>query len=67
MELGKEIMKSVQIMIDRKLNTYKADRTYQTVIKDITPKGYVILDEAGGQRTVPCSIPGVTLRIGQGV
>ena len=62
MELGKELLKTIQIMIDRKLNNYKADRTYQSVIKDITPKGYVILDRAGSERTVKCCIPGVTLQ-----
>lgn len=62
MELGKELLKTIQIMIDRKLNNYKADRTYQSVIKEITPKGYVILDRAGSERTVKCCIPGMELR-----
>ena len=61
MDLGKEILKSIQIMIDRTLHTYKSDRTYQSVIKRTTPKGYVILDEAGSERTVPCCIPGLEL------
>lgn len=65
MELGREILKSMQIMIDRKLNNYKADRTYKTVIKDINKKGYVILDETGSERTVQCCIPGLELRVGQ--
>lgn len=38
MDLGKEMLKTIQIMIDRKLNTYKTDRTYRTVIKGITKK-----------------------------
>ena len=65
MELGKEILKSMQIMIDRKLDNYKADRTYKSVIKRINRKGYVILDETGSERTVPCCIPGIELRVGQ--
>lgn len=67
MDLGKEIIKSIQIMIDRKLDNYKADRTYKTVIKDITKKGYVVLDRAGSERTVQCCIPGVSLRKMQSV
>ncbi len=67
MDLGKEMLKTIQIMIDRKLNTYKADRTYRTVIKRITKKGYVITDEAGQERTVSCCIPGVSLHVGQSV
>lgn len=65
MELGKEIIKAMQIMINRKLDNFKADRTYKSVIKNITPKGYVILDETGSERTVPCCIPGIELRVGQ--
>ena len=32
MELGKEVLRSIQILIDRKLKDYKADRTYKSVI-----------------------------------
>ena len=67
MELGKEILKAMQIMIDRKLNNYKVDRTYKTVIKTINKKGYVIIDTTGSERTVQCCIPGVELRAGQSV
>ena len=67
MELGKEILKSMQIMIDRKLNNYKADRTYKSVIKSINRKGYVVLDETGSERTVPCCIPNIELKVGQSV
>ena len=31
-------------MINRKFRNYKADRTYESVIKEITPKGYVVVD-----------------------
>lgn len=54
-------------MIDQRLRNYKSDRTYESVIKNITAKGYVISDEAGNERTVPCCIPGVTLHVGQSV
>lgn len=67
MDLGKELLKSIQIMINKKLKNYKADRTYRTVIKEITPKGYVILDETGSDRTIQCCIPNVTLKVGQKV
>ena len=67
MDFKTEILKSIQIVIDKKLNNYKADRTYKSVIKQITKKGYVILDEAGCERTVPCCIPGVNPRPGQKV
>ena len=54
-------------MIDRKLDNYKADCTFQSVIKHITKKGYMILDETGSERTVQCCVPGVTLKAGDRV
>lgn len=65
MDIGKEILKSIQLIIDRKLADYKADHTYKSVIKRITSKGYVILDSAGSERTVQCCIPGFELKSGQ--
>lgn len=67
MDLGKEILKAIQIMIDKKLDNYKVDITYQSIIKNITPKGYVVLDRSGQERTVQCCIPGVELRPMQSV
>lgn len=45
----------------------KCDHTFESVIKHITKKGYVILDETGSERTVQCCIPGVTLKTGDRV
>jgi hypothetical protein len=67
MDFKTEIIKSIQTMIDRKLDNYKTDRTYRSVIKSITPKGYVIIDETGSERTVQCCIPGVSLKTGDSV
>lgn len=43
------------------------DRTYRTVIKRIDKNGYVITDQAGQERIVPCGIPNMELRPGQSV
>ena len=67
MDLGKEILKAIQIIVNKKLDNYKADITYQSVIKDITPKGYVVLDRSGSERTVKCCMPGLELKVGQSV
>lgn len=67
MNLGEELLKTIQIMINRKLKNYSADRTYRTVIKRIEKNGYVITDQAGQERTVPCGIPNVEIRPGQSV
>lgn len=65
MNFKTEILKSIQIMIDRKLACYRADHTFKTAVRKTTPKGYVITDEAGNERTVKCAVPGVTLAPGQ--
>lgn len=67
MDLGKEILKAIQIMINKKFKSYRADRTYQTIIKRIDKNGYVIIDQAGQERTVPCGIPNVELKPMQSV
>lgn len=63
--IADEIIKTIKYAIDKK--TINCDRTYRTTIKRITKKGYVITDEAGQERTVPCGIPNVELRPGQSV
>lgn len=67
MDLGKEILKAIQIMVNKKFKNYMADRTYRTVIKRIDKNGYVITDQAGQERIVPCGIPNVELRPMQSV
>lgn len=67
MNFKEEIFKSIQEMVDRAVSNCKVDRTYQSIIKNITPKGYVILDRSGQKRTVQCCIPGVNLRPMQSV
>lgn len=46
-------------------NVVNCDRTFKTVIKQVAPKGYIILDESGSERTVGCCIPNVSLKAGQ--
>jgi len=67
MNFKEEIFKSIQTMVDKAVTTSKADITYESIIKRITPKGYVVLDRSGQERTVQCCIPGVTLKMLQRV
>ncbi len=62
-----EIFKSIQSMVDKKINNYKSDRTFKSVIIEIDRKGYVILDETGNKRTVKCAIPNAELKVGKHV
>lgn len=63
--IADEILKTIKYAIDRK--AVNCDITYESIIKEITPKGYVVLDRAGSERTVQCCIPGIILRIGQSI
>lgn len=67
MNFKQELLKSIRLMIDEKIALYKADKTYKTVVKEINKQGYLILDPAGSERTVPCCIPGIELKAGQSV
>ncbi len=59
--LAREIIKAVRG------NIVNCDRTYRTVIKRVDKNGYVIIDQAGQERTVPCGIPNIELRPMQSV
>ena len=67
MDFKTELLNAIQIMVNRKLDDYKADRTYKSVVKSIPQKGYIVLDEAGSERIVPCCIHNLTHKAGQNV
>ncbi len=68
MSIKEEILQSIGLLIDKKLETYKADRTFVSVIKQVNPDGtYIINDQSGTNRIVKCSIPNITLSNGQAV
>lgn len=58
--IADEILKTIKYAVDRK--AVNCDRTYQTIIKRIDKNGYVVLDQTGQERTVPCGIPNVELK-----
>lgn len=61
--ISDEIIKTIKFAFSR----YKpnCDITYTSIIKEVTEKGYVILDRAGNERTVKCCIPGAKLNVRQ--
>ncbi len=63
--IADELLKTIKYAIDRK--AVNCDRTYRTVIKRIEKNGYVITDDNGSERMVPCCIPGLELRTMQSV
>lgn len=67
MDFKEELIKTIQIIVDNYLGNYKSDRTYRSIVKEITSKGYKILDDTGNERIVKCCIPNVNLKVGQSV
>lgn len=67
MNFKDEILGSIQTMVNKSIANCKVDITYKSVIKDITPKGYVVLDQTGSERTVKCAIPNLGLKKGQNI
>ncbi len=70
--INSEDIEAVNVLVKEIVNAVKGnavncDRTYRTVIKRITKKGYVITDETGQERVVPCGIPNVELKPMQSV
>lgn len=61
--IADEIIKTIEYAIDKK--TINCVHTYPSVIKEITPKGYIVLDETGCERTVKCCILGIELKAGR--
>lgn len=51
--ISDEILKTIRYALER--TSINCDRTYKSVIKKVTPKGYVILDDSGCERTVSSS------------
>ncbi len=63
LNISDEILKAIKYAVERK--KIYCDRTYKSAIKGITPKGYVVLDDTGNDRTVQCCIPNIELKVGQ--
>jgi len=64
MDFKTEILNSIQIMMDQKINNQSTDRTFASIIKQINTDGtYIILDEDGTDRTTYSSIPSLNLQI----
>ncbi len=62
--LCKEVLKYIDRAVKEKT---ASDRTYKTVIKRVVKNGYVITDQAGQERIVPCGIPNIELKPMQSV
>jgi len=63
MDFKTEILKSIQIMVDKKISNYKTDRTFPSIIKQANSNNtYIILSEDGTERVIHSSIPSLNLQ-----
>lgn len=73
--IKKEDLEAVDVLVANIIKAIRnsitntgCDRTFRSVVKSVTSKGYVISDESGTDRTVRCAIPtNTSLRVGSPV
>lgn len=58
--ISDEILKAIKLAVER--HAVNCDRTYESVIKEVTPDGYTVTDASGSERIVKCCIPGAELK-----
>ena len=63
--IAEEILKAIKYALEKQ--TVSCDKTFASVVKQVTAKGYIILDETGCERVVRCCIPNTALTAGQRV
>lgn len=68
-----EDIRALQIMVKEfvsliKNHSHNYDTTFTSVVSSVNTNGtYVIQDEGGVKRNVKCSIPNITVKVGQNV
>ena len=71
MDLSNKNINAVEMLAEQivkliKTHEHKYDRTFASAVKSINKDNtYTIMDDGGVERKVKCSIPNVTLKIGQ--
>ena len=65
MDVAKEILNSIHIIMDREINNQKTDRTFASVVTQVhTDNTYTILAQDGSEREVYSCIPSPALHAG---
>lgn len=66
MTIKDEIIKIIEILLNKEIKKIKADKTYPSVITSVLDGKYVVTLN-GSNYTVKCAIPNVELKSGQQV
>ena len=65
MDVAKEILKSIHIIMDREFDNQKIDRTFASVITQVhTDNIYTVLAQDGSEREVYSCLPSLSLHAG---
>ena len=64
MTIKDEIIKTIEIMVNKEIKKIKADKTYPSVITSVENGKYVI-SLNGSNYKIKCAIPNVELKTGQ--
>lgn len=66
MTIKDEIIKTIEIMVNKEIKKIKADKTYPSIIASVENGKYVVTLN-GSEHKVKCAIPNVELKSGQQV
>lgn len=66
MTIKDEIIKTIEIMVNKEIKKIKTDKTYPSVITSVE-KGKYVVTLNGSNYTVKCAIPNIELKTGQQV
>jgi len=65
LNVAKEIIKSIQIIMDREIDNQKTDRTFASVITQVhTNNTYTVLAQDGSEREIYSCLPSLSLNTG---
>ena len=67
MNQNSNFLKSIEILIDKKLSKYCTDKTFPSVVYSVNSDGTYTIVKAGQKYNVKCSIPGLLLELGSNV
>ena len=67
MNQNNNFLKTIEILVDKKLSKLYFDKTFPSVVYGVNPDGTYAIVKAGQKYNVKCAIPGLSLGLGSNV
>lgn len=67
MNQNSNFLKSIEILVDKKLSKYCMEKTFPSVVYGVNSDGTYTIVKAGQKYNVKCAIPGLSLGLGSNV